>query len=89
MRCEASFRVTAQQFPPSAVSGTASIRGESRNVSNSGICVLLDEPCQVSSLLRCELFLTGSAVSIPTLAYVRWIQNHQHADFLAGLEFLL
>jgi hypothetical protein len=80
----------AQEFPFSTLlSGPASIQSESRNVSSGGMCLLLDRACTLSSLLRCEIFLTGSSASIPTLGRVQWIQSHERGKFVAGVEFLL
>lgn len=65
------------------------MRSQVRNLSNTGMCLLLDRACTVSSLLRCDVFFPGSPASIPTLARVRWIQNHCYEECVAGVEFLL
>jgi c-di-GMP-binding flagellar brake protein YcgR len=89
-RFEVSFNVTAQEV----LSFTnrddlpISMRSQSRNLSNTGMCLLLDRACTAFSLLRCDVFLPGSRASIPTLARVRWIQNHQSEESVAGVEFL-
>ena len=88
-RTPASFRVVVQEFPTSAISGATGIEGEIRNLSRSGMCLLLDKACNVSALLRCEVLLSNSCGSIPTLAYVRWSRNHADSNYLAGMEFLL
>lgn len=65
------------------------MRSKIRNISNAGMCLLLDRACAVSALLRCDVFFPGSPASVPTLARVRWIQNHSHEECVAGVEFLL
>ncbi len=89
-RCAVSFEVIVQEFPPSTFSGgqPASIQGESRNISKSGMCLLLDQACAVSSILKCEVCYPSSSATIPTLARVLWIQNHR-SKLVTGVEFLL
>ena len=88
VRSQAAFPVIVQRVPPAATSGPVSIHSECRNVSDRGMCLLISEVCEVSSLLRCEIVLPGSSASVPTLAYVRWREN-DGVGFLTGVEFLL
>jgi len=90
LRSEASFPVTVQQLPATASVGERprSIHGQSRNISSGGICLLLDHACEVSSVLRCELFMLGSAIAIPTLAQVRRVEQ-EHDQFAVAIEFIL
>ena len=90
-RYEVSFNISVQEVLAFANHGGLSVivRSKIRNISNAGMCLLLDRACNVSSLLRCDVFFPGSPASIPTLARVRWIQNHSHEECVAGVEFLL
>lgn len=65
------------------------IDGEVQNISNGGFCLLLEKPCEASSLLRCEIVLPGIPVAIPTLAQVRWMQATPEGTYVAGVQFLL
>ena len=89
-RYQASLEIVAQEVGPAGTPDPTAtcMRGVTRNLSESGFCVLLDQACHVSSLLRCEISLAGYPVAVPTLAHVRWTQNGQRA-FVAGVEFLL
>src|SRR6266568_2725562 len=90
VRCDTSVRVTVQPLPPStSATPLAVIHGSTQNFSSCGMCVLLNEPCEISSLLRCEVFLTDSSPSVPTLGYVRWTQSCDDSKSLTGVEFLL
>ena len=90
-RFEVSVNVTAQEVPSSTKHGglPLNIQSQILNLSNTGMCLLLDRACTVSSILRCNVLFPGSPASIPTLARVRWIKNHTHEECVAGLEFLL
>lgn len=89
-RCEASFPVTVQELPSSISPSDRprSLQGRSRNVSSGGMCLLLDHVCEVSSVLKCELFMLGTAVAIPTLAQVRRVQR-EYGEFTVAVEFIL
>jgi hypothetical protein len=78
------------ELPPPELDFTSAvaIRGETRNVSDGGLCVRLDQPCHPAALLRCEISVNGGPPAIPTLTYVRWVREDPSA-YLAGLEFLL
>ena len=89
LRYDDFFQVTIQPIPSSAEPPINIFHGQSRNVSERGMCVLLDEACQVSSLLKCRIMLPGSSASIPTLGRVRWIRNCDDEKLLTGVEFLL
>ena len=64
--------------------------GRVHNVSQGGICFISTEPIPQSSLVRCDIGVSESPVSIPTLMQVRWIQKQRlQADtYLTGLQFL-
>src|SRR5713226_7921213 len=90
-RYQASLEIVIQELsPPGTPDPSAvSVHTETRNISNGGLCVLLDQGCHVSSLLKIEIFVAGSAVAIPTLAHVRWMQRDERGKFVTGLAFLL
>jgi len=90
LRSETSFPVTVQPLPPVISQGERprSVHGRSRNISSGGMCLLLDHACEVSSVLRCELFMLGSAIAIPTLAHVRRVE-WEHGQFAVAIEFIL
>ena len=89
-RYEALVRVAVQPFSPfSSLDSSPKAQGESRNLNGRGLCVVLDEPCEVASLFRCEVFLTDVPVSIPTLGYVRWFHKNGDGKYVTGIEFLV
>ena len=65
------------------------IRGELRDISKGGFCLMSGHPYQVSSVLRCEIFFPDFPVGVPTLARVRWIRQESQSEFRSGLQFLL
>src|SRR5579859_931225 len=88
-RHEVFLQLVAEEFSPPGTSAFAPrIHGETRNLSSSGLCVVLDHRCHDAALLLCEILVNGCPVAIPTLARVRWVQSN-HQSFLAGCEFLL
>jgi len=90
-RYQASLEIVIRELsPPGTPDPSAvSVHGETQNISNGGLCVLLDQECHVSSLLKCGIFVAGAAVAIPTLAYVRWMQRNERGKFVTGVAFLL
>jgi hypothetical protein len=88
-RSAISLPVAVQAFPPSSPGSATAVKGEIRNLSASGMCLLLDEACPVSSLLRCEVLLEGSSATVPTLGHVRWTHDAGDAKFTTGVEFLI
>jgi hypothetical protein len=90
-RYEASLEIVIRELSPPGTPDPlpVSIHSETRDISNGGLCVLLDQECHVSSVLKCGIFIAGSAVAIPTLAHVRWMQRNERGKFATGLAFLL
>ena len=87
VHCQASAQVLS---PAGLASEEAdAIHGEIQNISNGGFCLLLEKPCKVSSLLRCEILLPDVPVAIPTLAQVRWTLETPEGSYVAGVQFLL
>ncbi len=65
--------------------------GRVQNVSQGGLCVMSPHPMRPSSLVRCDIGLSESPITIPTLMEVRWTQKQklQAESYLSGLQFLL
>jgi hypothetical protein len=84
IHCSVSVREGAISQEPAAI-----IRGEAQNISQGGLCLLLDRGCTVSSLLKCDIFFPGFSAAIPTLAYVRWVRGNSPDKFLVGVQFLI
>ena len=62
------------------------------NISNGGMCLLIDRQFRVQETLRVRVPTQCSETSMPTLAEVRWIREGQlgeHEVYLLGLQFLL
>ena len=65
--------------------GKNAFRGEIQNIGVGGLCLLSDRSIPLSSLVRCEIVVPGTSVTIPTLMQVRWAQKHPKR---IGLQFL-
>jgi c-di-GMP-binding flagellar brake protein YcgR len=66
------------------------IRGRIQNISQGGVCLLSNRSIPDSSLLRCEIAVSGTRTAIPTLMQVRWTQrNSTSGRSKVGLQFLL
>lgn len=67
------------------------VAGRVQNVSKGGVCLISPQPLARSCVVRCEIGVSETPVSIPTLMQVRWTrrQNLQADTYLAGLQFLL
>ena len=66
------------------------IRGRIENASRGGISVLSTQSAPVSSLVRCEIVLSRSGGTIPTLMQVRWNQKSEFGkEHRMGLQFVL
>jgi hypothetical protein len=62
------------------------------NISDGGMCILIDRQVRVQETLRIRVPTECSKTTAPTLAEVRWIKQGQlgHHDLhLVGLSFLL
>jgi hypothetical protein len=90
-RYPANFLVSFQEpsSPGISPAGAPIIRGDLQNISRGGFCLASNHACKESSFLRCEFFIPGFSVGVPTLAQVRWIRQNAPEEFLAGLQFLL
>ena len=85
--CPLSFQeLSSPGIPPA---DAFIIRGELQNISRGGFSLASNHACKESSFLRCEFFIPGFSVGVPTLAQVRWIRQNAPEEFLTGLQFLL
>lgn len=66
----------------------AAIRGQIQNISGGGICLLSGRSIAGSSLVRCEITVSGTGAAIPTLMQVRWTQVSVNG-YEIGLQFVL
>ncbi len=66
-----------------------SARGFIRNVSNGGIGLTTSAPLPHAAVVRCDINLKDVAVSIPTMAQVRWVQRDHSGQYRCGLAYLL
>lgn len=66
------------------------IRGRIQNISQGGVCVLGNRSILASSLIRCEIVVSGTHAAIPTLMQVRWTERTStNGGYKIGLQFLL
>jgi hypothetical protein len=69
---------------------TRVIQGQIENISRGGVSVLSSRSVPISSLVRCEIRLSQSAATIPTLMQVRWNQKTASGkEHRIGLQFIL
>ncbi len=62
------------------------------NVSNGGLCLLMETEPMVREVLRIQIPMPVIPTSTPTLAEVRWVRQAPFAQkgvYLVGLRFLL
>lgn len=90
VRYEVSLPLVAQEVSSVGVSNPRSrLSGHTQNLSNGGLCAMLNGPCRDAGLMRCEIFVpSDNPIAIPTLMRIRWVRNEDHGC-RAGLEFLL
>jgi hypothetical protein len=66
------------------------IRGNVHDISFGGLSVLTRQRVKKSCLIRGEIQLPDSPVSVPLLLQVRWKQRSQKgSQYRIGLQFLL
>ena len=66
------------------------ILGRVENISKNGLCVLSKRSMLPSSLVRCEIAVSGTRATIPTLMQVRWVRrNSTNNGYEIGMQFLL
>jgi len=62
------------------------------NVSDSGMCLLMEHAPELEAVLRVRIPTTTSLARIPTLAEVRWVRRvpfEEATMYCAGFRFLL
>lgn len=67
------------------------IAGQTRDISDSGLCLVTRERLNPTSLLLCKISLPFAAATIPTLTQVRWTIKcgADRAEYASGLQFLI
>ena len=64
--------------------------GAVSNISAGGLCLLTDDEPEVSSAVRCEIFVPQVPTGIPTLLQVRWVHKSDDGrTYRLGLQFLV
>ena len=70
--------------------GRTPIRGRIENISEGGLCVLSKRAIPVAAVVRCEIGVSGTKATIPTLTRVRWTHKiPENGGYKIGLEVLL
>jgi len=64
------------------------------NVSDGGLCLLVNEPIHEANIIRVDLPLADVATTSPTLAEVKWAKQvpwsqHNSPQYFVGVQFLL
>jgi hypothetical protein len=64
------------------------------NVSDSGLCLLVNEPIQEADIIRVDLPLADVDTTGPTLAEVKWAKqipwsSQDAPQYFVGIQFLL
>lgn len=62
------------------------------NVSNGGMCLLMDRKPAITDVLRLRMPMFDMAVETPTLGEVRWFKPlpfRQNGTYFVGVKFLL
>ena len=64
------------------------------NVSDGGLCLLVNEPIQEADIIRVDLPLADVATTSPTLAEVKWAKQVPWSkqgtpQYFVGVQFLL
>ena len=64
--------------------------GAVSNISAGGLCLLTGDEPELSSAVRCEIFVPQIPTGIPTLLQVRWVhESDDGRTYLLGLQFLI
>ncbi|HKW85552.1 MAG TPA: PilZ domain-containing protein [Nitrospiraceae bacterium] len=64
--------------------------GLSINISEGGLCLLIDQTLEVGAMLRLQMWETDETVRAPTVAEVRWIKPlpvGAGGTYLVGMKF--
>lgn len=73
-------------------SGNGQMKGLTINVSNGGLCLLMDRAFPVREILKVHMPTPLHPVQTPTLAEVRWLRALPFISnglYVVGLKFLL
>ena len=78
--------------PEEADTANGPMKGLTINVSNGGLCLLLDRSFPVREVLKVHMPTPLQPVQTPTLAEVRWLRAlpfKSNGLYVVGLKFLL
>lgn len=83
--------VILQELSPTRKTPLAktAVRGVIHNLSNNGFGLSTAAPLTHSAVVRCDIAIQNLAVSIPTMAQVRWVQRAHGGQYRSGLAYLL
>ena len=89
-----NFGVVVQELPDSETAlpfAPKYVSGRIQNISRNGICLATSSPIRLLSVIRCEIPVSDSEISIATLMRVRWTRKYDHYEsgFVSGLEAIL
>jgi hypothetical protein len=84
-----TYGLSSTQEPAQRRSEAAAI-----NVSDGGLCLLVNEPIHEADIIRVDLPLADVATTSPTLAEVKWAKQvpwskHNSPQYFVGVQFLL
>ncbi len=66
------------------------VRGQVKDISAGGICVLTDQLLKQSNLLRCDITFAKLPTAIPALMEIQWISERDEAfKYVVGLRYLV
>ncbi len=66
------------------------VRGQIKDVSAGGICMLTDQLLTESNLFQCDITFTKLSAAIPALMEIQWIaKGDEEFKYAVGLRYLL
>lgn len=64
------------------------VAGKTRNISDGGICLIMNTHARVSQFLRLGIQIESLPVYVPVIVEVRWIQKIEPRRFKLGVRFV-
>ncbi len=66
------------------------VRGQVKDISAGGICMLTDQRLKESNLLQCDITFADFPAAIPALMEIQWIAGaEEEFKYAVGLRYLL
>ncbi|MFQ5455862.1 MAG: PilZ domain-containing protein [Nitrospirota bacterium] len=82
--------VNLQIGPPFEKINETKNKGMIVNISEGGVCMMVDIPLEISQIVKIDFPLHNVTATTRTLGEVRWIKNSPWSNnYLIGLRFLL